>query len=69
MMSPPAPAAMIIQALYERPPLTHLSADTVYLYMSSSLQLKKKSFIVLNIKLSLFEDCFRLGTLHVYIQV
>lgn len=43
MMSPPAPAAMIIQALYDRSPFSHLPAvDTVYLYMSSPWQLKSR---------------------------
>lgn len=42
-MSPPAPAAMIIQALYDRSPFSHLPAsDTVYLYISSSWQLKSR---------------------------
>lgn len=42
MMSPPAPAAMIIQALYDRSPFSHLPAvDTVYLYISS-WQLKSR---------------------------
>lgn len=45
MMSPPAPAAIIIQALYDRSPLTHLSADKTYLCMSSSWQLENESFL------------------------
>lgn len=45
MISPPAPAAMIIQALYDRSPLTHLSADSVYLYIPSSWQLENQSFL------------------------